>query len=178
MKKLTARDFEDLLQVCNASFIMPDPSPLTSKISVQSLPLKDCFWRRTTISSWIYYSNLEHGTCLQIYIYTQNQPFVPLRILQLDWARGFTSLKPPLVAHMRPMHYCQRRQLEGIAQQLQEQKSTTMPHLKMLKIWQRGQKCSGSKRCSICQPTRFTPLETTLKQSGYLAPRMGSLCRW
>jgi hypothetical protein len=49
MKKLAGRDFEDLLQVCNTNFTMPDP--LTSKISARSLPLKDSFRRSMTRSS-------------------------------------------------------------------------------------------------------------------------------
>jgi len=128
--------------------------------------------------SYIYYLNSEHGICLQIYDYIWNQHFTPLRTPQPNWARCFSSFNPPPVMHMTPMNYHQRRQLEDIEQQLQEQKSTTMVHPTILKIWRRRQKSGSSKRCSTCQCTRYMLSVTTPKQSSCLAPQTGSLCRW
>ncbi len=176
MKQLAGRDFEDLLQVCNMTLTMP--GPLTWTISVRSPSSKDSFQRSTTKSSWIYYLNLVHGKCLQIYDCIQNQQFAHLRTPQPDWATGFVSFKPPCATHTTPMSYHLRKQLEDVEQQLQGQRSTTMVHLKMLRIRRRRQKSGSSKRGSTCQHTRYTHSATTLEQSNCLAPWTGSLHEW
>jgi len=89
MKCLAAQDFEDLLQVRH--YGISNFGTHDNHFSVQYLSLNICYLCPSTPLSWISFSNSQHGTLLQSYVFTLNVHSTTLTRLQLASVGSYTN---------------------------------------------------------------------------------------
>lgn len=155
MKKLAARDFEDLLMVCSSILPASFCVTLTSQItSAPFLSLKDYFLNHTTPSSWIFFLLFVNGMLWQNSGYTLIHLLLTFDLspMSLDDYYGCSRTEPALLSI--PRNYQEKKKLGPVASELKKQKPMVPPQplLHYLLLSQRYRKLSTSLRTN-CMPS-------------------------
>lgn len=114
-KRITARDYEDLLQVCRLILLPRGYSNMSN--SALFLLLKTCFLHATTRLFSTLSTRLQSGMALLNSVYIPSQHSVSSRLARLNCATSFASSRP-LSAKSISLKSCPTKSMPAVAVQL------------------------------------------------------------